>query len=131
MFRLVKVLNGYTQGDVQLLKHNKSYGLPPGGVAIAYTNQAISTPAAAAKPDYITLATSHRLNSPRLNAMLVTENMIFKVEYTGNATPTVGMSVGLASSGTNMDSVTYNSNGKGTIIGIERDTGLVYVRFSK
>lgn len=130
MFRLVKVLNGYTQGDVQLLKHNKPYGIPSGS-AVAYTNQLITTPTATAKPDYVTLATSYRLKSPRVNAILVTENMIFKVEFTGNATPVVGMPVGLASSGAEMDSVTYNSNGKGVIIGIERESGLVYVRFNK
>ena len=130
MFRLVKVLNGYTQGDVKLLKHNKPYGIPC-GVAVIYTNQTVSTPSASAKPEYVTLATSYRLKSPRVNAILVTENMIFKVEFIGNSAPAVGMSVGLASSGMEMDSVSYNSNGKGTIIGIERETGLVYVRFSK
>ena len=45
--------------------------------------------------------------------------------------PYVGMSVGLATRVSKMDAVTYNTNGKGTVIGISDDAKLVYVRFRK
>ena len=82
-------------------------------------------------PDYISLSGNEDAPGDTVDAMFVTEDMVFKVEYTGAAAPYVGMSVGLSTSKYKMDSVTSNTSGKGSILGLDDDKKLVYVRFRK
>lgn len=130
MFRLVKVLNGNSQADVHLLKCNinTAYTL---GEALVCTSGTASSPSANSAPDYIALTRNYSIDNKYLDAQVVTENSVFKVEYIGTMAPYVGMSVGLATRVSKMDAVTYNTNGKGTVIGISDDAKLVYVRFRK
>lgn len=130
MFRLVKVLNGHTQAEVRFLKRNPLIVLLP-GCALTCTNGAISVPATSDFPEYIALSPNNFSNTDKAEAILVTEDMVFKVEYTGSVTPMIGMTVGLAIRNNVVEAVTYSSSGKGTIIGLDEDTGLVYVRFRK
>ena len=130
MFRLVKVLNAHNQAEVKLVNRNSRISITP-GCALTCTNGIASTPSTSDSPEYIALANNYYSNPNKVGGMLVTENMVFKVEYIGNVTPIIGMSVGLASGGDTVDSVTYNSSGKGTIIGLDDDKRFVYVRFRK
>lgn len=130
MFRLVKVLNSNTQCETQLIKCNSSH-IVGRGCALTLTSGVASPPAATSAPEFISLASNAELEDTKVPAMIVTEDMVFKVEYNGNVTPTVGMTVGLGTIEYKMDSVTYSSNGKGTVIGIDEDKRFVYVKFRK
>ena len=130
MFRLVKVLNGNNQCEIQQLSNNSSVATNL-GCALLCTNGNVATPTANVAPDYISMGAPISSKSKKINAMLVTEEMVFKVEFTGTTKPAVGMAVGLSTKEHKMDSVTYNANGKGNIIGIDDDSKLVYVRFRK
>ena len=79
-------------------------------------------------PEYISLGVNE--DSDSVNAIVVTEDMIFKVEYVGTTQPLIGMSVGLSNHTGKTDAVTYNTSGKGKIVEID-DENFVYVRFRK
>lgn len=130
MFRFVKALNGNAQADVHLLKcgSNTFYVL---GEALVCTGGTATSPSATTAPDYIALTRNYTTHHKKLDAIVVTENSVFKVEYTGNMTPYVGMPVGLATYMSKIDAVTYNTNGKGTVLGVSDDGKYVYVRFRK
>ena len=130
MFRLVKVLHGNNQYEAQRLPFGASVNIAP-GCALSCQGGTLAVPTATAMPDYIAISSSNRSTNKKIDAMLVTEDMVFKVEITGTVTPTLGMSVGLSTKEYKMDAVTYNANGKGTVIGIDSATGLVYVKFRK
>ena len=132
MFRLVKVLNSNNQCETVRLNSNASLQIGK-GCCLTYTNGALAFPTAAQAPDYIALIGSDEIEDTvgRIDVMIVTENMVFKTEYSGSVTPFVGMPVGLATVQNKMDAVTYNSGGKGTVIGVEDDKKSVYVRFNK
>ena len=130
MFRLVKVLNGNNQYETQKLTAGATTVIGP-GCALSCQNGNLTTPTATAMPDYISITTSNGRSSKKVSVMLITEDMLFKVEYTGTTTPYVGMSVALSTKVYKMDSVTYNASGKGIVMDIEKDTGLVYVKFRK
>ena len=130
MFRLVKVLNSNNQCTVAKLKYNPATTIGP-GCALSCLSGILSTPSNASMPDYISLIGNEGLTSDTIDAMFVTEDMVFKVEYTGSTAPYVGMSVGLSTSKYKMDSVTSNTSGKGSILALEDDKKLVYVRFRK
>lgn len=130
MFRLVKVLNANNQCAVAKLKYNPNAVFGP-GCALSCLTGSLSSPTNTAMPDYISLTGNEDISSDTVDAMFVTEDMVFKVEYTGSVTPYVGMSVGLSTGKYKMDSVTSNSSGKGAILALEDDKKLVYVRFRK
>ena len=129
MFRLVKVLNGNNQHETHKIGYSDGIDITP-GCALVCTGGKASFPTATAMPDYIALSPSGGSAINKIDAMLVTEDMVFLVELTGTLSPTIGTSVGLSTKTSKMDSVSYNSNGKGTIVGIG-DHGMVYVRFHK
>ena len=130
MFRLVKVLNANNQCSVARLKYNPNAVFGP-GCALSCLSGTLSSTTNTAMPDYISLSGNEDAPGDTVDAMFVTEDMVFKVEYTGAAAPYVGMSVGLSTGKYKMDSVTSNTNGKGSILGLEDDKKLVYVRFRK
>ena len=130
MFRLVKVLNGNNQGEITKLKFNSSAVIRRGcalscasGLALPVTSNAM--------PDYIALDSNMDKSLKSVDAMLVTEDMIFKVEYSGSTQPYLNMPVGITTLRYKMDSVTYNSNGKGVVVGIDDDRQFLYVRFQR
>ena len=130
MFRLVKIINNNTTAETQLVpkKPNAFYTR---GEALISMNGVATMPTATSSPDYIFISMNYNHNYDKINVQLVTEDSVFKVEYTGNVTPYKGMSVGLATHTLNMDAVTYNTSGKGTIMDIDDDKRFVYVRFRK
>lgn len=130
MFRLVKVLNGNNQCEISKLDYTTSSVIGP-GCALTCTNGIAGLASSTAMPDYISLTGNIDEARKKIDAMLVTEDMIFKVEYTGSTVPLIGMSVGISTGKTKMDSVTYNSSGKGRIVEIEDDKKMVYVKFRK
>lgn len=130
MFRLVKVLNGNTQYEVVKLHYISSSPISV-GCALSCSNGNTSNASATVIPDYISMTDSESAKDRMIDGMLINEDMVFKVEFTGTAVPTVGMSVGLANHISKMDAVAYNSSGKGKIIGIEDDGKYVYVKFRK
>ncbi len=130
MFRLVKVLNGNSQCEIVRLKYNESAVIGR-GCALSNTSSGLNSPTNTGVPEYISLSGNEDVTSDKIDVIVVTEDMVFKVEYVGSMTPTMGMSVGLATNKYKMDSVTYNSSGKGTVLGIEDDKSFVYVRFRK
>ena len=130
MFRLVKILNGNTQAEVRHIDATNSI-LFAKGEALITNNGTPTTPTALSLPEYIYLTRNYLTRSNKINVLLVTENSVFKVEYTGTIKPYIGMPVGLSTYKTRMDAVTYNSNGKGTIVGIDDTEKYVFVRFRK
>ncbi len=130
MFRLVKVLNSNNQCEVSRLKVASAANFGP-GCALTCTSGSLTSAATAMMPDYISLTSSNEAEGGKLDAMFVTEDMVFKVEYTGSSTPYAGMSVGLSTVKYKMDSVTSNTNGKGVILSVDDDPSLVYVRFRR
>ena len=130
MFRLVKVLNANNQCNVSKLRYNASAVIGP-GCALSCSNGLLVSSASTAIPDYISITGNDDPTRDTVDAMFVTEDMVFKVEYVGSTEPYVGMIVGLATSTNKMDSVTNNTSGKAAILGIEDDKKLVYVRFRK
>ena len=131
MFRLVKVLNGNNQCDVIKLNFAQSTVIDMGCALICSSGNATSATSATSIPEFISLSSNKDASCKKIDAIVVTTDMVFKVEYTGSISPTIGMSVGLSTLKSKMDAVTYNSSGKGTIIGMEDDKKLVYVRFQK
>jgi hypothetical protein len=130
MFRLVKVINGNIQYENHKITAGTSNTIAP-GCALTCQNGTLATPTATSMPDFIAISSNHGDASKKIDVMMVTEDMVFKVEFTGTVTPTLGMSVGLSTKINKMDAVTYNANGKGTVIGIDNMTDLVYVKFRK
>ena len=130
MFRLVKVLNGNTQSSVSRLKHSIAATITP-GCALSCLSGVLSTCVNTAMPDYIALTSNADPSVDTVDAMFVTEDMIFKVEYIGTTPPYVGMSVGLSNDQYKADSVINNASGKGSILALDDDKKLVYVRFRK
>ena len=130
MFRLVKVLNGNTQGEVRLVDSPKN-ALYLRGEAVISSSGSIATPTSISVPDYIYLSCNTTSHPDKVYVMLVTENSVFKVEYVGAIKPYVGMPVGLATHTYRMDAVTYNSNGKGTVLDVDETGEFVFVRFRK
>ena len=130
MFRLVKVINGNNQFEAVRLGFNASATFGP-GCALTCSSGVLGNPTSTSVPEYISLSGNDTEGCKRVDAMLVTEDMIFKVEYTGSSTPLQGMTVGLSTMKYKMDAVTYNSSGKGIIVGIDDDKNYVYVRFRK
>ena len=130
MFRLVKVLNANNQCEVAKLKFNSSAVIKP-GCALSCTSGSLAHASNTVMPDYIALSSNDDPTCDTVDAMFVTEDMVFKVEYHGSATPYIGMLVGLTTKKNKMDAVNYNSSGKGTILALDDDNKLVYVRFRK
>lgn len=130
MFRLVKVLNGNNQCEVSRLNCAEGTLIAP-GCALTCNNGLVAHVSSTVMPDYISLTGNIDSSGTKIEAMLVTEDMIFKVEYTGSTTPLVGMNVGISTGKNKMDSVTYNSGGKGRIVEIDDDKKMVYVKFRK
>ncbi len=129
MFRLVKVLNGNNQCEVYKIKVSPSANVRP-GCALICTSGMVANATATMCPEYVALGEDVNALG-RVNAMVVTEDMVFKVEFTGTTSPLVGMTVGLSNYTGKMDGVTYNTSGKGRIVAVD-DTGkYVYVRFRK
>ena len=129
MLRLVKVLNGNTQFEVVRLRYNTGVNLGPGSALSSsggYFTALLNTDT----PEFVGLSIIDT-TTRKMDAITVTEDMIFKTEYTGTATPYVGMKVGLSTSIYRMDSVTYNANGKGVVVGVDDNTKFVYVRFHR
>lgn len=131
MFRLVKVLNGNNQCDVTKLKFAQNTVIEKGCALTCNAGNAVTATSATSIPEFISLTGNTDTPCKKIDAIIVTTDMVFKVEYTGSMTPNMGMSVGLSTLNSKMDAVTYNSNGKGTIIGLDDDKKLVYVRFHK
>ena len=129
MFRLVKVLNGNNQCDIFKIKSSVTASIIP-GCALVCSNGALANATATVCPDYVALGKDTK-EKGIIDAMVVTEDMIFKVEYTGTTVPYVGMAVSLSTGKYKMDSVTNNSSGKGVILALEDDKKLVHVRFRK
>ena len=130
MFRLVKVLNGHIQCEVTKLNHAASTVIEKGCPLICSAGNA-TAPSATGVPEYVALSSSADSPNNKVDAMIITEEMVFKIEYTGTMVPVLGMAVGMANLKSKMDAVTFNTNGKGTIVGIEDDKKFVYVRFRK
>ena len=130
MFRLVKVIGGNTQYDVVKLTYASSSPLGC-GCALSCSNGNTTNASATVMPEYISLTNSENLVNRKIDAMIITEDMVFKVEFSGTGTPSVGMPVGLATEKFKMDSVSYNASGKGEIIALEDDKKYVYVKFRK
>lgn len=130
LFRLVKVINGNIQYEVVRLNYVSSSPIGV-GCALSCSNGNTSNASATVMPDYISMTDSESISDRWINGMLVNEDMIFKVEFTGTAAPAIGMSVGLATDKYKMDAVAYNSSGKGKIIDIDDGGKYVYVKFRK
>lgn len=130
MFRLVKVLNANNQYDVAKLKFNSSAVIGR-GCALTCTNGLANSPTSTVTPEYISLSPNDDPACKTVDAIIITAEMIFKVEYTGTVAPYIGMNVGISTHKSKMDAVTYNSSGKGTIVGVEDNGKYVYVRFRK
>ena len=128
MFRLVKILGSSNVHENPVELNSKINGAIAAGSAVSCTNNVLFNTAADAAPDYIfsrySIANDKKLCYP------VTNDMIFKVEYDSAATPKIGMKVGITSVKNDSDAVTFNSSGKGVIVGIE-NPNMVYVRFQK
>jgi hypothetical protein len=127
MFRLVKNINGNTQCEVFKINYISSATIVP-GCALTCSSGKMSTSTATVFPEYISLGIDE--DSSSVNAMVVTEDMIFKVEYIGTTSPLIGMNVGPTNHIAKADAVTYNTSGKGKIVEIG-DENFVYVRFRK
>jgi hypothetical protein len=130
LFRLVKVLNSDTKAEVQLIPKRPSSTFSRGEALVCFNGYA-SSPTSTAFPEYIYLSQNYVTNPRKLEAMAVTEDSVFKADYSGTVTPYIGMPVGLSTKISGMDAVNYSSTGKGIIIGIDTDKDLVYVRFRK
>lgn len=130
MFRLVKVLNNDTKAEVQLIPAKEGIAYIK-GEALSLSNGKATSTTATAVPEYIYLSRNYTSNVNKLEVMVVTEDSIFKVEYTGTLTPYLGMPVCLSTKIVRMDAVSYSTSGKGTIVGIDEEPGMVYVRFRK
>lgn len=129
MLRLVKVLNGNNQCEVIRLRCN-SYNVGR-GCALVCSGGAFTNPSPTSMPEYVSLSSIDDSHDGKIDAMIVTEDMVFKAEFTGSANPMIGMAVGLANLDSKMDAVSYNTSGKGHIVGIGDDKKTVYVRFRK
>ena len=129
MLRLVKVLNGNTQFDVVRLKYNTGVNLGPGSAMTCSGGLYTALPNTDT-PEFVAIGITD-IPFKRIDGITVTEDMIFKSEYTGSAVPYVGMPVGLSTHSYKMDAVTYNANGKGIVVGVDDNTKLVYVRFHR
>ena len=130
MFRLVKVINSNTQCETHFLSFDPSTEIGA-GCAVSAASGFAESPTATSSPDYVSLSSTDIADTNKIPAILVTEDMIFRVEYTGSIAAVMGMNVGLATKENKMDSVTYNNSGKGTIVGLDDDKRFVYVRFRK
>ena len=128
MFRLVKVLNGNTQHET-LRMHADTTLDAKRGCALTSTNGKLTSPSSTSYPDFVALTGTDDAHG-KLDVMMVTEDMVFLIELTGSTVPYVGMRVGLSNKFSKMDAVTYNSNGKGTVIDVG-EAGLVYLKFNK
>ena len=130
MFRLVKVLNSNNQCEVSRLKIASAANFGP-GCALTCSSGSLSSAAVAMMPDYISMVGSNDAEDGKIDAMFVTEDMVFKVEFTGTTAPYPGMTVGLSTKKQKMDSVTHSTTGKGMIIAVDDNPNLVYVRFRR
>ncbi len=128
MFRLAKVLNSNLQYEVVKLKNTNNIPVEA-GCAIICVNGVVASATCTSMPEYISFGNSDEDNYATVTAMLVTENMIFKTEYKGDTKPYIGMTVGLSKSMCEMDSVCPDKNGKGTVLSVDENEKLVYVRF--
>ena len=130
MLRLVKVLNGNLQYEVVSLKPDTSVTVLPGS-ALLLVDGVLIKANETSMPDYIAITGNEDTDCKKINAVMVTENMVFKTEYEADKKPYIGMKVGLCGANGVADTVTYNENGKGTVLGIEDGETLVYVKFHR
>jgi hypothetical protein len=79
LFRLVQVLNGNTQADIHILPNN-NYLFLPGEAVTVKDGKLISTTSSVA-PDYMILSYKSHSRFKKVNAQIVNENSVFKVEY--------------------------------------------------
>ena len=128
MFRLAKVLNSNFQYEVVTLKNTDNIPADA-GCALVCVDGVIAPAMCTSMPEFISFGNPNEDDRTTVTAMLVTENMIFKAEYTGDVKPYIGMTVGLSKSVCEMDSVCPDKNGKGTVLGTDENQNLVYVRF--
>ena len=130
MFRLVKVLNGNIQYEVTKLPFSAGTTIKKGCPLVCLAGNAVA-PTATAVPEYVALSDSADSTNGKIDAMIITEEMVFRVEYTGTMTPVCSMEVAMTNLKSTMDAVTFNTSGKGIIIGFDDDKKTVYVRFRK
>ena len=128
MFRLIKTLGNSSINENVVELGIKVNGAPISGSAVSCTNNIISNTNSDAAPDYIFKSSS--ASKSTVFCYSVTNDMIFKVEYTSAMTPKIGMKVGIADKNGASDAVAYNSNGKGIIVDVI-NKNMVHVRFQK
>ena len=130
MLRLAKVLNSNFQYEVIKL-NNKNLTPFAHGCALVCKDGVAVLATDTEMPEYIAIVGEEEEPCATVNAMLVTDAMVFKTEYVGDTAPYVGMCVGLAKNTCEMDAVTHNENGKGTVLAVDSANKLVYVRFRR
>ena len=130
MFRLVKVLNGNNQYESTKIPFTAGTVIEKGCPLVCTAGKA-AVPGGSAVPEYVALSDSATSKDGMVDVMIITEEMVFRIEYTGTITPLPGMAVAMANLKSKMDAVTFNTNGKGTIVGFDDDKKCVYVRFRK
>ena len=128
MFRLVKMLSNDSISENVFELNVKMNGTPILGSALSCTNNILSCAASDAFPDYILKASPE--NKSTFCCSMVTDDMVFKVEYTSAMAPKIGMKVGITDKNGPSDAVSYSSSGKGIIIGVI-NKNMVYVKFQK
>ena len=129
MFRLAKILNTSNASEETVFLTKKSSDPYPMGCALVCTNGSISYAAADSYPDYIVTNDVNSLSRGKIQCFQVTENMVFKVEYTSAIAAKLGMRVGITSSSGSPSTVTFNLNGKGLIVALDENPNIVYVKF--
>lgn len=130
MLLLTKVLNSNFQYEVIKLKNPELIPFAHGS-ALVCTDGIAAHATDTSTPEYIALVGDEEEPTATVNAMIVTDNMVFKTSYIGTEAPYVGMNVGLAKDSFEADAVAPNKNGKGTVLAIDGNKKLVYVRFRK
>ena len=128
MFRFVKTLSGGNVHENINELDVKISGSIIQGSAVSCANNVLTNTSADGIPDYI--FQRYSMSKGLKICQTITNDMIFRVEYTSSTTPKIGMRVGLSNHLGVADAVAYNSSGKGLIIGIE-NPNMVYVRFQK
>ncbi len=130
MFRLMKIIDksNFTMEPVLLAKGALSDH--PKGMPVTALNGTATLPSATDVPTHMTLEDTADAGS-RIRCYTVNDNMIFKVEYVGAATPRYGLKVGFTTVDRTYDAVTVNANGNAIVTEVCDDPGYVYIKFQK
>ncbi len=129
MFRLVKTLNNtnFVIEPVKLpIGTLSGYGK---GCPVMLTSGNATKVATTDKPAFMTLESSDDAKDGMITCYQVTDCMVFLVEYRSSSIPRVGSRVTFSSGKYPMDSVIYNTTGKGIIVGVTENPKLVYVQY--